>query len=129
LGITWRDYDRSIFDVVALTANVSRIERLPSETERYAFWSNPAIHRFIIGADNAGIPLEVERSNALELGLEAHRGDWSGRVNFYHYDFKDFIFLQDIKGIGKFVSICGQRCSVITAEKPELTWRVYEDSG
>jgi iron complex outermembrane receptor protein len=127
LGITWRDYDRSIFDVVALTANVSRIERLPSETERYAFWSNPAIHRFIIGADNAGIPLKIECSNALELGLEAHKGDWSGRVNFYHYDFKDFIFLQDIKGMGNLSQYVAKDAELYGGEA-ELTWRVYEDS-
>jgi len=63
LGLTWRDYQRWGFDEIALTANASRIERLPSETERYAFWSNAAIQRFIIGADNTGTPLEVERSN------------------------------------------------------------------
>ncbi len=127
VGATWRSYKRFGLDEVALTANLSRIERLPSETERYAFWSNPAIQRFIIGADNTGIPLGVERSRAAEIGLEAHRGDWSGRMNLYHYDFKDFIFLQDIKGIGNLAQYVAKD-SVFQGGEAELTWRVHDDA-
>lgn len=127
VGVTWRDYDRLIFDEVALTANISRIERLPSETERYAFWSNPAIQRFIIGADNTGIPLEVEQSNAVEFGLELHRGSLSGRLNLYRYEFTDFIFLQDIKGIGN-LSQYVAKDAVFEGGEAELTWLVHRDS-
>lgn len=127
LGLTWRDYERWGFDELALTANISRIERLPSETERYAFWSNAAIQRFIIGADNTGTPLEVERSNAIEFGFEGHRGDWSGRLNLYQYKFTDFIFLQDIKGIGNLAQYVAKD-AVFRGGEAELTWRVHDDA-
>ena len=120
-GITWRDYDRWVFDEVAFTANVSRIERLPSETERYAFWSNAAIQRFIIGADDLG----VEQSDAVEFGFEAHLGDWSGRLNIYQYKFTDFVFLQDIKGLGNLARYVAKD-AVLSGGEAELTWRVYE---
>jgi iron complex outermembrane receptor protein len=125
LGLTWREYERLGFDEIALTANASQIQRLPSETERYAFWSNPAIQRFIIGADNTGTPLELERSVALELGLEAHKGDWSGRLNLYQYDFSDFIFLQDIKGIGNLAQYVAKDATFRGGEA-EVSWRVQE---
>lgn len=125
-GVTWRDYEHWIFDELALTVNLSRIERLPSETERYAFWNNAAIQRFVIGADSTGVALEVERSNAIEFGIEAHRGDWSGRLNVYQYDFEDFIFLQDIKGIGNLAQYVA-RDAVFRGGEAELTWRVHED--
>ena len=126
-GSTWRDYDRLGFDEVAITLNASQIERLPSETERYAFWSNAAIQRFVIGADNTGVPLEVERSNAIELGLELHRGDLSGRINVYQYDFEGFIFLQDILGIGNLAQYVAKD-SLFQGGEAELTWRVHEDA-
>jgi len=125
LGLTWRDYERWIFDEIALTANLSRIERLPSETERYAFWKNPAIQRFVIGADKAGVSLEVERSYAIEFGLEVHRGDWSGRLNIYQYDFSDFIFLQDVKGIANQAQYVAKD-AVFRGAEAELTWQVHE---
>ncbi|ADE55047.1 TonB-dependent receptor [Coraliomargarita akajimensis] len=127
-GVTWRDYQRWGLDEVALTLNFSRIERLPSETERYAFWKNPAIQRFVIGADNTGTPLEVERSNAVEFGFEAHKGDFSGRVNLYYYDFEDFVFLQDIKGAGN-LALYVAKDAVFQGGETELTWRLYEEDA
>lgn len=126
LGVTWRDYDRWQLDEVALTVNFSKVDRLPSETERYAFWSNAAIHRFIIGADNTGTPLEVERSDSLELGIEAHRGNWSGRLNLYYYEFENYIFLQDVKGIGNLAQYVAKEAR-FTGGEAELTWRAYDD--
>jgi len=125
LGATWRDRERWGLDEVALTANLSRVERLPGETERYAFWKNPAIQRFVIGADNTGTPLVTERSNGAELGIEAHRDDWSGRLNLYYYDFKDFIFLQDIKGQGN-LALYQAKDAVFKGGEVELTYRVFE---
>lgn len=125
MGFTWRDYKRFALDELAFTVNVSRIERLPSEMERYAFWSNGAIQRFVLGADNFGEALGIERSNAVEFGLEAHRGDLSGRFNIYHYDFKEFIFLQDIKGTGN-LSRYVARDAVFKGGEAEVTWRVHE---
>ena len=80
--------------------NLSRIERIPSETERYAYWSNAAINRFVIGLDNAGEQVDTESSKSIEIGVEGHIGKCSSRLNLYEYDFSNFIFLQDIKGIG-----------------------------
>lgn len=124
-GLTWRDDEVWVFDEVALTVNISSIERLPSETERYAFWSNPAINRFVIGADNTGTALEVERSEAIEFGVEAHRGAWSGRFNFYRYDFEDFIFLQDRKGFGNQAWYVAKDV-IFTGGESEITWRAYD---
>lgn len=126
IGATWRDYDIMRLDEAALTLNLASIQRLPSETERYAFWSNPAIQRFIIGADNDGIPLEVEHSHSIELGIEIHKGNWSGRLNVYNYDFKGFIFLQDIKGIGNTAQYVAKD-AVFHGGEAELTWLVHRD--
>ena len=125
-GLTWRDFKRFGFDELAITANFSSIERLPSETERYAFWSNAAIGRFVIGADNTGTPLGVEQSNAVEFGFEAHRGEWSARLNLYRYDFKDFIFLQDRKGFGNQAWYVAKN-AVFSGGESEITWRVHQD--
>jgi iron complex outermembrane receptor protein len=126
IGATWRDYDIMALDEAALTINLSSIERLPSETERYAFWTNPAIHRFIIGADNAGTLLGVEKSNSIELGFEVHKGNCSGRLNIYKYDFKNFIFLQDIKGIGNLAQFVAKDVLFLGGEA-ELTWQVHRN--
>ncbi len=124
LGATWRDYDRWMFDEVAFTGNLSRIERIPSETELYAFWSNAAIQRFVVGSPDLG----VERSHAVEFGFEAHRGDWSGRLNVYRYDFKDFIFLQDIKGLGSLAQYVAKD-AVFLGGEAELTWLVFDNEN
>jgi iron complex outermembrane receptor protein len=126
IGATWREYNIMGLDEAALTINLASIERLPSETERYAFWSNPAIHRFIIGADNTGTPLGVEQSNSIELGLEAHKGNWSSRLNIYSYDFKKFIFLQDIKGIGNLAQYVAKDV-VFRGGEAELTWQIHRN--
>ena len=126
LGLTWRDEDPWFFDEIALTLNLSRIERLPSETERYASWSNPAIGRFVFGTYYNGDEYLKERSNAMEVGIESHKGDWSGRVNLYHYDFKDFIFLEDQKGFGNLAQYVSKDATFRGGEA-ELTWRAYEN--
>lgn len=100
IGVTWRDYKILGLDEFAVSLNLSRIERIPSETERYAYWSNAAINRFVIGLDNAGEQVDTESSKSIEIGVEGHIGKCSSRLNLYEYDFSNFIFLQDIKGIG-----------------------------
>ena len=124
-GLTWRKVAPWIFDELALTLNLSRIERLPSETERYASWSNPAIGRFVLGTFYQGDPYQKESSSALELGAELHRGDWSGRINLFHYDFENFIFLEDQKGFGNLAQYLSKDATFRGGEA-ELTWRVQE---
>jgi iron complex outermembrane receptor protein len=123
--VTWRDYKRWIFDELALTANFSRIERLPSETERYANWTNAAIRRFIIGTYYNSQPYNLERSNAVEFGAELHKANWSARVNVYRYDFQDFIFLEDSVDFGNFANYVAKDARFLGGEA-ELTWRMVE---
>lgn len=125
LGITWRKYQVVALDELALSLNLSRIERLPSETERYAFWSNPAIQRFVIGADNTGVPLGVETAQGIEVGIEAHRGNVSARLNIYQYAYDDFIFLQDIRGIGNLALYVAKDARFRGAEA-EITWQAWQ---
>jgi iron complex outermembrane receptor protein len=125
LGITWRKYQIAALDELALSLNLSNIERLPSETERFAFWSNPAIQRFIIGADNTGAPLEVETARGIEIGAEAHRGNVSARLNIYQYEYDDFIFLQDIRGIGNLALYVAKDTRFRGAEA-EVTWLAWQ---
>jgi len=127
LGITWRKYQLASLDELAVSLNLSHIERLPSETERYAFWSNPAIQRFVIGADNTGVPLEVETARGIEIGIEAHRGDVSARLNAYQYEYNDFIFLQDIRGIGNLAQYVAKDTRFRGAEA-EITWQAWQQN-
>ena len=100
IGITWSDHKFGGLDKVVISLNLSHVERIPTETERYAFWSNAAINRFVIGLEYGGENIDKESSVSAELGIEAHAGKLSSRLNLYEYDFNNFIFLQDIKGIG-----------------------------
>lgn len=99
-SLTWRREKVGPLDEIALTAAISRVERIPTVTERYAFWPNPAINRFLQGGDYDGEPLHDESSFGFELGVEAVIEAWSGRFNVYRYNYDNFIFLQDKTGQG-----------------------------
>jgi iron complex outermembrane receptor protein len=95
-SVTWRRKELGPFDEIAITPSVSYVERIPTVIERYARWPNPAIQRFIVGDES----LRKEESLGGELGVEARAGDWSGRLNAFYYDFDNFVFLQDVRGLG-----------------------------
>ncbi|MFQ3226287.1 MAG: iron complex outermembrane receptor protein [Lentimonas sp.] len=98
-SLTWEVTNIGVLDSLSLTPSFSYIERIPTATERRAFWPNPAIQRFVIGGDLDGDPLDIEESLGYEFGVEARAGIFTGRLNLYYYDYDNFIFLQDRKGI------------------------------
>lgn len=100
LGGRWEREIIGPFDRLRASLSTSFIERLPTETERFAFWSNPAIQRFLIGGDLDGTPLRKEKSAGLDLGFEAAVGDVDLRLNLFHYHVDRFTYLRDITGIG-----------------------------
>lgn len=100
LGGSWEEELIGPFDRLKVNLNGSLVERIPTETERFAFWNNPAIQRFLIGGDLDGDPLDTEQALGLDLGLEADLPELDLSLNLFHYQIDDFIFLQDLRGIG-----------------------------
>ncbi len=100
LGANWEREFIGPFDRLQASFSTSFIERLPTETERFAFWTNPAIQRFLIGGDLDGAPLRNEQSVGLDLGFEAEVGEVDLFLNLFHYQIDRFTYLQDITGIG-----------------------------
>ncbi|MFD0893828.1 TonB-dependent receptor [Luteolibacter ambystomatis] len=131
-GLTWNRKDVPWFDDMSLTAVLSRVERTPTATERYAFWNNAGIGRFLVGGDLDGVPLDQERSTGGELGLKVSKGPATLRVNGYYYDFSNFIFLQEAPGLtggfGRAVQYIGREAR-FTGFESELEWRVREGLG
>lgn len=96
LGVTWSRPDLLTTRKLAITALVSQTERLPTATERYAFWNNAGLGRFLVGGDMDGQPLGLEKSLGLELGIAAEWDRAALRINGFWYDYENFIFLQEI---------------------------------
>ena len=128
-ALTWTREPIGLLDRLALTGIVSRVERLPTATERYAFWNNAGIGRFLVGGDLDGTPLATEESLGFELGVEAAKGSLTGRLNGYHYDFDNFIFLQEAPaltgGFGRAVQYI-ERAATFTGFEAELDWQIRE---
>ncbi|MCW1885579.1 TonB-dependent receptor [Luteolibacter flavescens] len=128
-ALTWTREGAGPLDRLALTGIVSRVERLPTATERYAFWNNAGIGRFLVGGDLDGSPLSTEESLGFELGLEADKGPVKARLNGYHYDFDNFIFLQEAPeltgGFGRAVQYI-ERAATFTGFEAELDWTIRE---
>lgn len=98
LSVTWSREEVLGLKRLAVTGIGSLTERIPTATERYAFWNNAGIGRFLVGGDLDGVPLGLEESAGIELGIEA---DWEhvrARINGFHYDYENFIFLQEQLG-------------------------------
>jgi iron complex outermembrane receptor protein len=128
-ALTWTRENAGSLDKLAVTGIVSRVERLPTATERYAFWNNAGIGRFLVGGDLDGTPLSTEESLGFELGIEAEKGPVTGRLNGYHYDFENFIFLQEAPaltgGFGRAVQYI-ERAATFTGFEAELDWTIRE---
>ncbi|MCW1912418.1 TonB-dependent receptor [Luteolibacter sp. GHJ8] len=126
-ALTWDREGFAGMDRLAITGMASRIERLPTATERYAFWHNAGIGRFLIGGDMDGTPLSTEASLGVELGIEAEKGPVNARVNGYHYDFDNFIFLQEAPeltgGFGRAVQYI-ERAATFTGFEAEIDWEI-----
>lgn len=122
-SLTWRKRELGALDELVITPAVSFVGRIPTATERFAFWPNPAIQRFLIGGDKDGTELSNEQSLGVELGVEARMGVWSGRLNAFRYSYDNFIFLQDVKGIGNPARYV-EREATFQGFEGELSWRV-----
>ncbi|WAC21238.1 TonB-dependent receptor [Luteolibacter sp. SL250] len=131
-SVTWARENFIELDRLALTGTVSLTERQPSAIERYAFWNNAGIGRFLIGGDLDGTPLANEESLGFEIGVEASRGPVGFRLNAYHYDYENFIFMQEdpaaTGGFGKAVRYIG-RAATFTGFETELDWKIHEEDG
>ena len=126
-ALTWSREPAAGLDRVAITGILSRIERLPTATERYAFWHNAGIGRFLVGGDMDGTPLSTESSLGLELSIEAAKGPVTSRLNGYHYNFENFIFLQEAPeltgGFGRAVQYI-ERSATFTGFEAEIDWEI-----
>ncbi len=115
-------------DRLKLTGTLSATERLPTAAERWAFWSNAGVGRFLIGGDLDGTPLGNEESTGIELGVALSRDPIDFRLNVYHYDFENFIFLQEAPqltgGFGRAIQYIGREAT-FTGFESELDWHLY----
>ncbi|RYD32512.1 MAG: TonB-dependent receptor, partial [Verrucomicrobiaceae bacterium] len=129
-AVTWTRENVGPLDRLAITGILSRVERLPTATERYAFWNNAGIGRFLVGGDLDGTPLSPEESLGFEVGVEAEKGPVTARLNGYHYDFDNFVFLQEAPGLtggfGRAVQYI-ERAATFTGFEAELEWRLREE--
>jgi len=125
LGGNWEAEMIGPLDRFKVSLNGSFVERIPSEAERFAFWSNPAIQRFVIGGDLDGEPLQTEQAMGLDLGIEADTENLDMRLNLFHYRIDDFIFLQDLTGIGNQAQYL-QLDSSFTGVEAQLDWHLLE---
>lgn len=131
-NVTWFRENVLGLDSLSITPAVSYVERLPTAVERFGFWPNPAIQRFIIGGDlgfNGEPPLDNEESLGGELGFEARNGPVTGRLNLYYYDYENFVFLQDISGfIGNAAQFVQKEATFYGFEAEVSTW-IQLDGG
>ncbi len=130
LSLGWERENAGPFDRLAATGTLSGVERLPSAVERYAFWNNAGIGRFLVGGDLDGTPLRAEESLGYELGVEAEKGPLRGRLNLYRYDFDNFIFLQEAPGLTGGFGRAAQyieRAASFTGFEAEAAWQIREE--
>jgi iron complex outermembrane receptor protein len=129
-AVSWAGDDLGILDRLSLTGALSYIRRLPTAVERFAFWNNAAIGRFLIGGDLDGTPLRTEQSLGYEIGVQFDRDPLTLRINGYNYDFENFIYLQETLaqtgGFARAVEYI-ERPATIRGFEAELDWKIVED--
>ncbi|MGE9270996.1 MAG: TonB-dependent receptor [Verrucomicrobiales bacterium] len=86
-------------DLLRVDWTGSHVERLPTAIERYAFFNNASLGRFVIGGDFDGSPLDTESSLGTEMTVSAERGDLSASLSAFYYDYRNFVYLQDQAGV------------------------------
>ncbi len=128
-GIGWQREGIGNWDRLGVSGTVSLTDRQPTAIERYAFWNNAGIGRFVVGGDLDGTPLDAEKSRGFDLGVEAARGPVTLRLNGFHYDFDHYIFLQEdpalTGGFGRAAQYIG-RSAAFTGFEGEIEWRIRE---
>lgn len=95
-AVTWEKRDFLSMDRFALGLVWSRTQRIPTATERYAFWNSAALGRFLIGGDVDGQELKLEQSTSIDATLDAEWDRFAVHLSGFHYDFQNYIFLQEL---------------------------------
>jgi iron complex outermembrane receptor protein len=95
-AITWEKKDFLTMDRFALGLVWSRTQRVPTATERYAFWNSAALGRFLIGGDVDGQELKLEQATGIDVTLDAEWERFAVHLSGFHYDFQNYIFLQEL---------------------------------
>ncbi len=128
-ALTWQRENLPQLDRLSVTGIASQVARLPTATERYAFWNSAGIGRFLVGGDMDGTPLSAEESSGFEIGVEAVREPFTLRANVYHYLFDNFIFLQESPeltgGFGKAAQFIEREAS-FTGFEAQFDWKIRE---
>lgn len=95
-AVTWEKRDFLSMDRFALGLVWSRTQRIPTAAERYAFWNSAALGRFLIGGDVDGQELKLEQSTSIDATLDAEWNRFAVHLSGFHYDFQNYIFLQEL---------------------------------
>ncbi|MDP0489948.1 MAG: TonB-dependent receptor [Verrucomicrobiota bacterium JB023] len=95
LSLAYEEEDLPGLDRLRVALTGSDVKRLPTPTERYAFWNSTALGRFIFGGDLDGTELSEESSRGVEATLHLERGPIQLDLAAFYYDFSNFIFLED----------------------------------
>ena len=129
LGLTWSTENLPGVKKLSLTGIASKTERIPTATERYAFWNNAGLGRFLVGGDLDGTPLGLEKSTGFELGLAAEWERATLRLNGFHYDYENFIFLQEIPVFIQRAVEYIEREATIQGFEAELDLRLWQSGS
>lgn len=129
LGLTWSTETLPFLKKLSLTGIASKTERIPTATERYAFWNNAGLGRFLVGGDLDGTPLGLEKSTGFELGLAAEWERATLRLNGFHYDYENFIFLQEIPVFIQRAVEYIEREATIQGFEAELDLRLWQSGS
>ncbi|MBL9129622.1 MAG: TonB-dependent receptor plug domain-containing protein [Verrucomicrobiaceae bacterium] len=95
-AVTWEKKDFLSMERFALGLVWSRTQRIPTATERYAFWNSAALGRFLIGGDVDGQELKLEQATGIDATLDAEWERFAVHLSGFHYDFQNYIFLQEL---------------------------------
>ena len=95
-AVTWEKKNFLTMDRLALGLVWSNTQRIPTATERYAFWNSAALGRFLIGGDVDGQELKLEQATGIDATLDAEWERFAVHLSGFHYDFQNYIFLQEL---------------------------------
>jgi iron complex outermembrane receptor protein len=127
LGLTWSREQWAGMKKFSLTGILSSTERIPTATERYSFWNNAGLGRFLVGGDLDGRPLGLEKSLGFELGLSAEWERASLKLNGFRYDYENFIFLQELPNFIQRAVQYIEREAVIQGFEGQLDCRLWQE--
>ncbi|HYF35335.1 MAG TPA: TonB-dependent receptor, partial [Prosthecobacter sp.] len=127
LGLLWSKEEVLGIKKFSVGGIISHTERLPTSTERYAFWNNAGLGRYLVGGDLDGEPLGLEKSMGYELNVTAEWSRVTFRGNAFYYDFENFIFLQEVPFfINRTVQYI-ERAATIWGGEAQIEWTTYQE--